>query len=182
MYTDWEVDDRIRSSPISTLELPGATARLSHQPFTHTFTELAQAVRTQLQRRRTGFYLMIFVCLLLALAGSATGMILLDDSWLQLLLAGALGVIFTQFAFLGHEASHRQIFESGPANDHSGRVLAGAFVGISYGWWMNKHSRHHANPNKIGKDLPQPRRARRTRPLRLSASQPAASQLTGYAF
>jgi hypothetical protein len=24
-------------------------------------------------------------------------------------------------------------------------------VGISYGWWMNKHSRHHANPNKIGK-------------------------------
>src|SRR5215211_5146084 len=94
---------------------------------------------------------MIFVVLLLALAGSATGMILLDDSWLQLLLAGALGVIFTQFAFLGHEASHRQIFESGPANDHSGRVLA-ALVGISYGWWMNKHSRHHANPNKIGKD------------------------------
>src|SRR5687768_12994862 len=106
MSTDWEVDDRIRGSYISTLEWPGATARLSHQPFTHTFTELAQAVRTQgLQRRRTGFYLMIFVCLLLALAGSATGMILLDDSWLQLLLAGALGVIFTQFAFLGHEAS-----------------------------------------------------------------------------
>jgi fatty acid desaturase len=26
-------------------------------------------------------------------------------------------------------------------------------VGISYSWWMNKHNRHHANPNKIGKDL-----------------------------
>jgi fatty acid desaturase len=101
--------------------------------------------------RRRGFYVMIFAVLVLALAGSATGMILLDDSWLQLLLAGALGVIFTQFAFLGHEASHRQIFESGRANDRSGRVLA-ALVGISYGWWMNKHSRHHANPNKIGKD------------------------------
>jgi fatty acid desaturase len=60
-------------------------------------------------------------------------------------------VIFTQFAFLGHEASHRQIFESGRANDRSGLVLA-ALVGMSYGWWMNKHSRHHANPNKIGKD------------------------------
>ena len=152
MSTGWEVDDRIRGTPISTLELSGATARLSHQPFTHTFTALAQAVRARgLQGRRTGFYLMIFVVLLLALAGSATGMILLDDSWLQLLLAGALGVIFTQFAFLGHEASHRQIFESGPANDHSGRVLA-ALVGMSHGWWMNKHSRHHANPNKIGKD------------------------------
>ncbi len=152
MFTDWEVDDRIRSSPISTLELSGATARLSHQPFTHTFTELAKAVRSRgLQGRRRGFYVMIFAVLVLALAGSATGMILLDDSWLQLLLAGALGVIFTQFAFLGHEASHRQIFESGRANDRSGRVLA-ALVGISYGWWMNKHSRHHANPNKIGKD------------------------------
>jgi hypothetical protein len=46
-------------------------------------------------------------------------MILLEDSWLQLLLAGALGLIFMQFAFLGHEASHRQIFESGQANDRS---------------------------------------------------------------
>jgi fatty acid desaturase len=35
-------------------------------------------------------------------------------------------------------------------------VLA-ALVGISYGWWMNKHSRHHANPNKIGKaSMPRP--------------------------
>jgi fatty acid desaturase len=152
MFTGWEVDHRIGSTFISTLELTGASARLSRQPFTHTFTELAQAVRTQgLQGRRTGFYLMIFALLVLALAGSATGMILLDNSWLQLLIAGALGVIFTQFAFLGHEASHRQIFESGPANDHSGRVLA-ALVGMSHGWWMNKHSRHHANPNKIGKD------------------------------
>ena len=33
-------------------------------------------------------------------------MILLNNSWLQLLIAGALGVIFTQFAFLGHK-SHR---------------------------------------------------------------------------
>jgi len=62
MSTGWEVDDRIRGTPISTLELSGATARLSHQPFTHTFTALAQAVRTRgLQGRRTGFYLMIFV-------------------------------------------------------------------------------------------------------------------------
>jgi hypothetical protein len=45
---------------------------------------------------------MIFVVLLLALAGTGAGIILLDDSWLQLLLAGTLGVIFTQFAFLGH--------------------------------------------------------------------------------
>jgi len=34
-----------------------------------------------------------------------------------------------------------------------GPGLAGALlVGISYSWWMTKHSRHHANPNIIGKD------------------------------
>jgi hypothetical protein len=103
MSTGWEVDSRIRSTPISNLQVSGASARLSQQPFTHTFTELAQAVRARrLQGRRRGFYLMIFVVLLLALAGTGAGMILLDDSWLQLLLAGTLGVIFTQFAFLGH--------------------------------------------------------------------------------
>jgi fatty acid desaturase len=151
----WKVDDRTRSTPISTVQLSrrSATARLSKQPFTQTFTELAQAVRAKgLQGRRRGFYAMVFAALILALGGTATGMILLQSSWLQLLMAGALGIIFTQFAFLGHEASHRQIFESGQANDRSGRVLANAVVGISYSWWMNKHSRHHANPNKIGKD------------------------------
>ena len=89
---------------------------------------------------------------MLALAGVATGVILLGDSWLQLLMAGALGLIFTQFAFLGHEASHRQILTSGRANDRVGRLLATVFVGISYSWWMNKHTRHHANPNQVGKD------------------------------
>ena len=65
---------------------------------------------------------------------------------------GALGIIFTQFAFLAHEASHRQVLESGPANDRLGRGIAAGVVGISYAWWMTKHTRHHANPNKIGKD------------------------------
>ena len=66
MFTGWEVDDRIRGSPIATLELSGATARLSHQPFTHTFTELAQTIRSKgLRGRRRGFYVMIFAVLML---------------------------------------------------------------------------------------------------------------------
>ena len=120
---------------------------------THTFTALAASVREKdLQGRRRGFYVLVFSALVLSLAGAGTGMILLGDSWLQLLMAGALGLIFTQFAFLGHEASHRQILTSGKANDRVGRLLATVFVGISYSWWMNKHNRHHANPNQVGKD------------------------------
>jgi fatty acid desaturase len=120
---------------------------------THTYTALADAVRTlDLQDRTRGFYALVFAALVLSLGGAATGLILLRHSWLVLLVAGALGVIFTQFAFLGHEASHRQILSTGPANDRIGRVLATLFVGISYSWWMTKHTRHHANPNKLGKD------------------------------
>src|SRR6478672_5184687 len=153
---DWEVDtDPTRESAISSAASPqsAATARLAKQPLTHSFTALSRAVRDRgLLKRSRAFYFLAFSGLLLALGGVITGVILLDESWLVLLMAGALGVIFTQFAFLGHEASHRQIFESSRANDRTGRVLALGFVGISYGWWMNKHNRHHANPNKVGKD------------------------------
>ena len=120
---------------------------------TKTYTALAQMVRSQgLNRRTRWFYALVFAALMLAFGGTVTGFILLGHSWLQLLMAGALGVLATQFAFLGHEASHRQVLESGPANDRVGWVLAVVFVGISYSWWMNKHTRHHGNPNMLGKD------------------------------
>ena len=77
--------------------------------------------------------------LTLALGGAVTGFVLLGDSWFQLLIAGALGIIFTQFAFFAHEASHRAVL-LGKAND---RVAPGrdGVVGISYQWWMTKHTR-----------------------------------------
>ncbi len=120
---------------------------------TRSFTELAHAVRSEgLNGRARGFYFTLFGGLVLALGGAIAGIVLLGASWFQLLIAAALGVIFTQFAFLGHEAAHRQVMDSGPANDRLGRLLATFFVGMSYSWWMNKHTRHHGNPNKVGKD------------------------------
>jgi hypothetical protein len=75
-------------------------------PVTQSYTALARAVRAlDLQGRTRWFYVMVFSALVVALGGAVTGFILLDNSWLQLLIAGALGLIFTQFAFLGHEAS-----------------------------------------------------------------------------
>jgi fatty acid desaturase len=134
------------------LRIPPSSERATNA-VTQSYTALARAVRTlDLQGRTRWFYILVFSGLLVALGGAVTGLILLESSWLQLLMAGALGLIFTQFAFLGHEASHRQIMTSGPANDWIGRLLATVFVGISYAWWMNKHTRHHANPNKVGKD------------------------------
>jgi fatty acid desaturase len=128
-------------------------ARSAAARTTQTYTALAQASRALgLQNRARWFYALVLSALVLALGGAATGLVLLGDSWLQLLVAGALGVVFTQLAFLGHEASHRQVLASGPANDRVGWWLAVAGVGISYSWWMDKHTRHHGNPNKLGKD------------------------------
>lgn len=117
------------------------------------YSSLLHTVREAgLLRRTTGFYWVVFSIITVALGGVVTGFILLGESWFQLLMAAALGIILTQYAFLAHEAAHRQVFASGPRNDRAGRALANLFVGISYSWWMTKHSRHHANPNILGKD------------------------------
>ena len=105
-----------------------------------------------LMRRRYGFYWTYLALTVLAFVGVWVGVVLLGASWLTLLLAAALGLVLAQMGFLGHEASHRQIFRSARWNDWTGRVVSGLLVGLSYGWWMSKHTRHHANPNKVGKD------------------------------
>lgn len=148
--TSWE-------SHISHTETLGAIRatkpRTGSMDITRSFTALSRVVRESGFLNRTRwFYLALVSLLAVALGGAITGFILLGDSWFQLLIAGALGLIFTQFAFLAHEASHRAVLESGPANDRVGRFLAAGVVGISYAWWMTKHTRHHANPNKLGKD------------------------------
>ncbi|YCA66188.1 acyl-CoA desaturase [Microbacterium sp. JZ70] len=121
-------------------------------PMAKAYTKVSQVVReTGLLRRARVFYALVGAGILVALGGAIAGFLLLGDSWFQLLIAGALGVIFTQVAFLAHEAAHRQILASGPANDRLARILAGS-IGMSYAWWDAKHSRHHANPNRVGKD------------------------------
>jgi fatty acid desaturase len=102
--------------------------------------------------RTRWFYALLALGLVAALVAAGFGFALLADSWFQLLIAGGLGIVFTQFAFLAHEASHRQVLQSGPANDRVGRFIGTFLVGMSYAWWMTKHTRHHANPNRVGKD------------------------------
>lgn len=122
-------------------------------PLARAYTEVSQVVReTGLLARTPGFYGLIGTALALGFGGVATGFILLGDSWLQLLMAAALGILLTQVAFLAHEAAHRQILSSGPANDRLARILASGIVGISLSWWTTKHNRHHANPNRVGRD------------------------------
>jgi fatty acid desaturase len=117
------------------------------------YQELSAQVRAEgLLDRTPRFYVGLLVVLGVLLAGLVAAFVVIGDSWYQLLVAAGLGVVLTQFAFVAHEASHRQVLATGPANDRLGRVLANGVVGVSHSWWVSKHNRHHANPNRVGKD------------------------------
>src|SRR4051794_23363339 len=74
-------------------------------PLTRAYTQVSQVIReTGLLSRASWFYALVGTALLLAFAGCVAGFILLGDSWFQLLIAAALGIVLTQVAFLTHEA------------------------------------------------------------------------------
>ena len=117
------------------------------------YSGLAAMVRESgLLRRRYGYYWTKLILVPVVLAATITAFILIGDTWWQLFTAVAFAFVFTQIAFLGHDAAHRQIFRSGRWNDWTCLIIGNLFVGMSYGWWQHKHTRHHANPNRIGVD------------------------------
>ncbi|PRX50042.1 fatty acid desaturase [Prauserella shujinwangii] len=116
------------------------------------FGELSRRVRgAGLLRRRYGYYAARITVNVVLLAGGGFVFVLLGDSWWQLLTAVLLAGVFTQFAFIGHDAGHRQIFGSRRGNDLVG-YAHGVVTGISYKWWVGKHNLHHANPNHEDED------------------------------
>ena len=117
------------------------------------YAVLSRQVRAAgLLNRRPVAYLAQIGLTVSLFAGACTLVAVLGDSWWQLLAAIALGVAFTQVAFLGHDGGHQQIFASRRANDLFGQLTGNLLVGLSYGWWVGKHNRHHANPNKEDHD------------------------------
>lgn len=136
--------------------LPERIVKTGQRGIAHPLTEFSALMHTVreagLLRRRVGYYAAVFATITVAMGGAWFGFAMLQESWFVLLIAGALGVLFTQYAFIGHELAHRQVFTSGRVNDIVGRFMADLVVGISYSWWMSKHSRHHANPNTVDKD------------------------------
>jgi fatty acid desaturase len=120
---------------------------------TQSYSELLKSVRAAgLLERRQGFYITVFSSLVVLMTATWFGFALIGQSWFQLLIAAALGIICTQLSFLAHEAGHRQIFASRRANDWSARLIATSVAGISYSWWAQKHGAHHNHPNVISKD------------------------------
>jgi fatty acid desaturase len=105
-----------------------------------------------LLERRPGSYVRRIAAAVAMCVVAVAALVLIGNSWWQLALAPYWAVVSTQLGFLGHDAGHRQIYASRRANYVLGVVLANLGVGFSYGWWVDKHNRHHAHPNHDGKD------------------------------
>ncbi|MFE9443601.1 fatty acid desaturase family protein [Streptomyces sp. NPDC006602] len=117
------------------------------------YAALSREVRQSgLLKRRPGYYSLKVGGNLLLLAAGWTAFALIGESWWQLLTAAFLAVMFTQTGFIGHDAGHQQIAASKRVNNLLGRMHADLLIGLSYGWWIAKHNRHHSHPNYIDRD------------------------------
>jgi fatty acid desaturase len=113
---------------------------------------LAQIRSAGLLERRPGYYAVKIGSTALALCGGVAVFFLVGDSWWQLAVAAYLAVVFAQLGFIGHDAGHGQIRRGARANALIGVIHANALIGLSYGWWIDKHNRHHAHPNEPDRD------------------------------
>ncbi|MGW0598906.1 fatty acid desaturase family protein [Streptomyces sp. NPDC002776] len=130
-----------------------ATARQAPPDTSSEFTPLLRAVKGQrLLDRRTGWYARTIVTNALGLVTVGTGMAFLGASWWVLALAPVLATLCARTAFIGHDAGHAQISGNRATNRTIGLIHGNLLLGMSYGWWNDKHNRHHANPNHIDKD------------------------------
>jgi len=117
------------------------------------YAELKQIIKLQgLLDKRPACYVFQLFFTLGMLALSASLLLLTDSLLLQLFNAAFMAFIFTQIAFIAHDAGHRQIFQSVRKNDILGLLLGNFVLGLSRAWWVTKHNQHHANPNHTDLD------------------------------
>jgi fatty acid desaturase len=117
------------------------------------FSPLARQVRASgLLDRRTGYYVRSIAANVLATAAVWVALAVIGDSWWQIALAVPAALLSTRTGFLGHDAGHLQISRSARTGRLLGFLLGNLMLGMSHGWWIDKHNRHHANPNHVDKD------------------------------
>ncbi len=112
------------------------------------FAALSRRVTAQgLMTRRPGYYALRLTAVALMFIGGWTAFFLIGSSWWQLAVAAWLAITFAQMALVAHDLAHRQVFRTKRPSEIAGRLVGNLGIGMSYGWWMEKHTRHHNNPN-----------------------------------
>ena len=127
------------------------TTTTPDRPATHTgsdFAELSRRINAAgLLRRRPTYYAVRLGLVTAAYAGGWAAFLLVGASWWTLAVAAFLAVVFAQAALVAHDLAHRQVFRTNRPSARAGLVAGNLAIGMSYGYWMSKHTKHHANPN-----------------------------------
>lgn len=77
---------------------------------------------------------------------------LIGASWWQIPVAVWMGLCGVQSAYMWHEVGHKAMFRDKKVGMLVAYFHANFFSGVSYGWWVNHHNRHHSHPNHISLD------------------------------
>lgn len=102
--------------------------------------------------RRPIAYRLQIVLTVTAYGAAWAALVAVGDRWAALGLAVLVGLIATQLGFVGHDAGHAQVCRTRRGNRVVGLLVGDALIGLSFGWWVPKHSSHHAHPNEVGVD------------------------------
>ncbi|WP_227983150.1 fatty acid desaturase family protein [Nocardia spumae] len=100
-----------------------------------------------LMDRRPVYYAVRLTLVGIAFVSAWAAFVFLGDSWWTLAIAAFMAVTNAQVALVMHDVAHRQVFRLRRPAEVMGRIAGNAGIGLGYGWWQDKHTRHHANPN-----------------------------------
>jgi fatty acid desaturase len=101
---------------------------------------------------RPHYYVTKIVSTLAFTAICWVALLLLGDSWWQLVTAVALALVFLQSGYIAHDTGHKQITKARRRIELLGLVHMNLMTGTAFGWWENHHNRHHSNPNNLDRD------------------------------
>jgi len=116
--------------------------------YTGSYSELKRLIKTQgLLERQPSHFVARLVIVTTLLALSVALLVTVRVFWVQCLDAIFMGLVSSQLGFNGHDVGHRQVFAKAWKNDLVGLLQGNLLLGMSFSWWVDKHNRHHSNPN-----------------------------------
>lgn len=134
-----------------TLVLEGAAnqSTIAESGFADLKRQVAEAGLLDKQRR----YYALKIAFTFSLLAISIGLFfVIGNFWVLLALnAPFMAFAFGQVGFISHDSGHRQIFTKARGNEIVAMVCSFT-MGLSRTWWIDKHNRHHRNPNQMDMD------------------------------
>ena len=117
------------------------------------YVELKKLIKKAgLLNRQPAYYTYKIATTIGLFALSIVLLFVVHNFWFQLGNAVLLAVASAQLGFLGHDGGHRQVFGSTGKNEILTLITGNLLIGMSNGWWLDKHNAHHSHPNELDMD------------------------------